>query len=66
MEVFGYEELLFQLARSNIKIRLHDLQMILFKKCGHDALFRFNGQPQLKVYALVQGEKAIEEGDYKL
>lgn len=66
MELFGYEDLLFELASSGIKIQLNELQKILFKKCNLGPLFEFNGKPQLKVYARFREERSFTTDEYDM
>lgn len=66
MELFGYEDLLYDLANSKVKIQLNALQKELFDRCKLGALFEFEGEPQIKVYALFREEKGFNVDDYKL
>lgn len=65
MELFGYEELLYELARSNIKIQLNNVQSILFENLPCSSLFKFDGPPQITVYARFREERAFEALEYK-
>lgn len=65
MELFGYEDFLFELARSGIKIQLNELQAILFQKRQLGHLFDFEGKPQIKVYGLFREEKPFSVHEYK-
>lgn len=65
MEVFGYEDLLYKLARSNIRIQLNIMQSVLFEHLQYSSLFKFDGNPQIKVYAFLREEKPFEVLEYR-
>lgn len=65
MEIFGYEDLLVDLARSGIKIQLMELQSILFGNRQLNHLFEFDGEPQIKVYALFREEIPFTSHEYQ-
>ncbi|XP_055314982.1 uncharacterized protein LOC129575411 [Sitodiplosis mosellana] len=65
MELFGYEELLFELAREGVKIQLYEPQKVVFKRCNHGGLFEFEGPPQLRVFPNISQVKALRQRDYE-
>lgn len=50
VDIFGYEDILYELALNGIKIQLLQIQRELFDQCNHGHLFDFDGQPQIKVF----------------
>lgn len=65
IELFGYEDLLCELARKKIKIKLCKIQSILFKRVGMEEWFDFNGDPQITVWARFKDEIALKPREYK-
>lgn len=65
MEIFGYEDLLFELAKSGIKVQLNDLQKLLVEDLKQSDLFRYDGDPDVKVFARCSEQRAFEIGEYK-
>lgn len=51
IQLFGYEELLYELASRGVKIQLTTSQKMLFERNGHGHLFKFNEPPDIKVFA---------------
>lgn len=65
MELFGSEEILFELARDGMKIAITTPQKVLFGRCNLGELFEFDGLPQLKVYAYIRETKPLSQQDYE-
>lgn len=65
MELFGYEDLLFELARNGIKVELHEVQKRLVENLKESDLFRYDGDADLKVFARDFGKRVYTERDYR-
>lgn len=63
MELFGYEDLLIELARIGLRIQLTEPQKVLFNQINQGDLFKFGGMPQIKVY-LHSSDKCYTHDDY--
>lgn len=64
MELFGYEDLLIELARIGLRIQLTEPQKVLFNQINQGDLFKFDGTPQIKVYLYSSG-KCYKQNDYE-
>lgn len=64
MELFGCEDILFELAHAGIKIQLARPQKVLFDRCNHGQLFEFDGEPQLKIFADIRELPYFRIKDY--
>lgn len=51
VHIFGFEELLYALASSGLKVGLESSQKRLFRYSGHEDLFEFEGSPDITVFA---------------
>lgn len=65
MDLFGYEDLLLELAHNGVKIQLNEVQKILFRICRNYADFQYNGEPEIKVYARFKPLVAFEKSEYE-
>ena len=64
IEVFGYEDLLYELAHNHIKIGLCKIQESVFKYGGQYEKFKYDGVPDIKVWARFKDEVAIKPHQY--
>lgn len=65
IEVFGYEALLYELARSNIKIELTDCHKYWFGQAGFADVFDYEGEPHIKLSLRFQAKDVFSARQYK-
>lgn len=65
IELFGYEDLLYELARNKIKIQLCKVQKHLFKCGGVEEVFNYDGDPQIKVWVRLKDEVPLKQHHYE-
>lgn len=65
IEMFGFEEILYELARAGVKIELSQPQKALFNLCNHGDLFEFDGLPQLIVHPYISKFVPLRKQDYE-
>lgn len=65
MDLFGYEELLVELARSGLKIQLNVLQKRLFSVGMLGDLFEFDEPAHIKVYARFYKQTPFTQQNYE-
>lgn len=65
IELFGYEDLLYELARCGIKIQLFPIHKKLFKYVGLEKVFDYAGEPNIIVCPRVRARNALHPHNYE-
>lgn len=66
MELFGYEDILVEMARNSIKVQLVDAQRALFNASKKSNLFNYHGEPHVKVNARISKVPAYTIEAYRM
>lgn len=64
IDLFGYEDLLHELARNEIKIQLGIVQKAVFGHGGVEEVFEYDGDPQIKVWSRFKDGEAFKRHEY--